>query len=68
MDTDKVILDERIVSWKELTEIVNSLNVLKLEFDIEKRYVDELRAQVVGLAQYKITLYARNKDERVRFE
>ena len=68
MDNDKVVLDERIVSWKELTEIVNSLNVLKLEFDIEKRYVDEMRAQVVGMAQYKIILYARGKDERTRFE
>lgn len=67
-DKSKEVLASKIISHTQLTAMISSLNTLQLEYDIEKRYIDEERASTVGVAQYTIRIYANIDDARQRFE
>ncbi len=62
------IVEVKKVKHEDLPETLDALQVLKFEYDVEKRYVDEKRARVVGVAEYTIKIYSTRSDERKRFD
>ena len=55
-------------SLKEAYERIEGAEKLKLQYTLTKRYVDEERSSIVGVAQYELTIDESDNDGRKRFD